>query len=123
MTSPLVFFLQTTACYLEALAEVNPFIRCIMTKNGKEALGVLQSEILLLPDYIFLELNMPVMKGMACLAELKKLEVLKNIPVVMYSTSSDKDVVDESIKLGAMDFFVKPSNFTGLKDFLRKFAS
>lgn len=107
----------------EALAEVNPFIRCIMTKNVKEALGVLQSEILLLRDYIFLDLNMLVMKGMACLAELKKLEVLKNIPVVVYSTSSDKDVVDESIKLGAMDFFVKPSNFTGLKEFLRKFAS
>lgn len=127
MTPPLLFFLadddeDDRMLFQEALIEVNPAIRCITVKNGKEALEVLQNQIVVLPDYIFLDLNMPMMNGLKCLEALKKIDILKNIPVVIYSTSSDIDSVQESKKLGAIDFFVKPSNFTGLKNFLQKFA-
>lgn len=128
MTPPLVFFLadddeDDRMLFQEALAEVDKEIRCIMVRNGREALDVLQNEMLLLPDYIFLDLNMPMLNGLQCLAELKQIELLRHIPVIMYSTSSDKDSREESKRLGAVDFFVKPSNFTGLKNYLQKFAS
>ncbi len=128
MTPPLVFLLadddeDDRMLFEEALAEVNPNIRCISATNGKEALAVLQNQLPLLPDYIFLDLNMPKMNGLECLAELKKMDTLKNIPVVIYSTSSDSNSVEESKKLGALDFFVKPPNFNSLKDFLQRFAA
>ncbi|RYZ28843.1 MAG: response regulator [Chitinophagaceae bacterium] len=127
MTPPLVFFLadddeDDRMLFEEALAEVDKKIRCITVKNGREALDVLQNEMVLLPDYIFLDLNMPMLNGLQCLAELKKIELLQHIPVIIYSTSSDKDSMEESKRLGAIDFFVKPSNFTGLKNYLQKFA-
>ncbi len=127
MTPPLLFFLadddeDDRMLFQEALAEVNPAIKCITVKNGKEALEFLQDQIVVLPDFIFLDLNMPLMNGLKCLEALKKIDILKNIPVVIYSTSSDLDSVEESKKLGAIDFFVKPSNFTGLKNFLQKLA-
>ena len=106
--------------FVEALTEINPAIKCVMAKNGKEALLILQNDLFELPDYIFLDLNMPIMNGLNCLIEIKKTAVLKHIPVVLYSTSAEKEFTDASKKLGAMDFFVKPSNFSGLLKYLKK---
>src|SRR6186713_1099195 len=114
----LVFFLadddeDDRMLFSEALMEINPSIKCIMAKNGEEALFLLSNGLFELPDYIFLDLNMPVMNGLKCLAEIKKSAQLKNIPVVVYSTSSKKEYEEESKKLGAMNFFIKPPDFTG----------
>jgi CheY-like chemotaxis protein len=106
--------------FYEALMEINPAIKCVMAKNGKEALLLLQNDLFELPDYIFLDLNMPLMNGLKCLGEIKKTTPLKHIPVVVYSTSAEKELNEESKKLGAMDFFVKPPNFSGLLKYLRK---
>jgi CheY-like chemotaxis protein len=104
--------------FLEALAEINPAIECIMARNGSEALHILQDGLFELPDYIFLDLNMPVMNGLKCLLEIKKSGSLKHIPVILYSTAAEKEFTEASLKLGAMDFFVKPANFSGLLKYL-----
>jgi len=123
--NPPLFFLadddeDDRMLFVEALTEINPAIKCVMAKNGKEALLILQNDLFELPDYIFLDLNMPIMNGLNCLIEIKKTAVLKHIPVVLYSTSAEKEFTDASKKLGAMDFFVKPSNFSGLLKYLKK---
>ena len=105
--------------FSEALTEINPDIKCIMAKNGEEALFLLQNGLFELPDYIFLDLNMPVMNGLKCLAEIKKTSLLKHIPVVVYSTASKKEYIEESKNLGAMSFFIKPPDFTGLTQYLK----
>jgi CheY-like chemotaxis protein len=124
----LVFFLadddeDDRMLFSEALMEINPSIKCIMAKNGEEALFLLTNGLFELPDYIFLDLNMPVMNGLRCLAEIKKSAQLKNIPVVVYSTSSKKEYEEESRNLGAMNFFIKPPDFTGLTNYLKTFLS
>ena len=106
--------------FSEALLEINPAIKCIMAKNGEEALFLLTGGLFELPDFIFLDLNMPVMNGLKCLAEIKKISFLKNIPVVIYSTSSHKEFIDQSHALGALGFFVKPPDFSGLINYLKK---
>ena len=106
--------------FLEALSQINPAIKCTMAKNGKEALLILQSDMFELPDYIFLDLNMPVMNGLKCLMEIKKISLLKHIPVIIYSTSSEEEFKDAGKRLGALDFFVKPSDFSGLIKYLKK---
>ena len=104
--------------FVEALTEIDASIKCIVAKNGEEALVLLKDQQQL-PDYIFLDLNMPRMSGLLCLAELKKIEMLKNIPVIIYSTSSQQEYIDESRLLGAEHFFVKPPNYSGLLKYLK----
>lgn len=75
------------------------------------------------PDVIFLDLNMPIMSGMELLAELKKLEDLKDIPVIIFSTSQLEDIKREAKDSGAFDFISKPNNFSDLKGILRKYTA
>jgi CheY-like chemotaxis protein len=98
----------------EAINEVDPSIRCFALKDGREAIHHLTNELVVLPDYIFLDINMPVMNGRECLMEIKSNAKLKNIPVIMYSTTSDGHEIKQFYSLGAHDFLVKPNNFKKL---------
>jgi len=74
------------------------------------------------PDVIFLDLNMPVMSGLELLTEIKKQEVLQQIPIIIFSTSQLEDIKREAKQLGAHDYISKPNNFNDLKQILRKYA-
>lgn len=98
---------------IEALEAIDPKIECTMASDGSQALSLL-NEGEKLPDYIFLDVNMPVMDGKHCLLELKKDARLKNIPVVIYSTTQDKEEIRELYALGAEAYIQKPNSFTDL---------
>ena len=102
----------------EAIGEVDSSIKCYTAKDGKEALSLMTRELVVLPDYIFLDINMPVMNGRECLAEIKKDSKLKAIPVIMYSTTSDTNEIRGYYTLGAHDFLIKPHNFKKLVEAL-----
>jgi CheY-like chemotaxis protein len=99
--------------FREALHFIDSSITCITAQDGREALAFLQ-HTKELPEYIFLDINMPVMDGKKCLIEIKKTQTLKHIPVIMYSTTSDTNEIREYYKLGAHDFLIKPDNFARL---------
>jgi CheY-like chemotaxis protein len=109
---------EDSELFVEALREVDSSIICVHAKDGKEALHRLKSDLPKLPDYIFLDINMPVMNGRECIIEIKKIPQLKNTPVIMYSTTSDTNEIRGYYKLGAHDFLIKPGNFTKLIDAL-----
>lgn len=71
------------------------------------------------PDLIFLDINMPVMNGMELLCEMKKKESIKDIPVIIFSTSIPPDVKSKFQNLGAFDYCIKPNDFSVLKNMLR----
>jgi CheY-like chemotaxis protein len=91
-----------------ALEDINSDIQCVMASNGIAALEKLKATKPLIPDYIFIDVNMPRMNGMECLQEIQKLDHLKDADVFMYSTSSDEIMIKKSKALGAKDFIVKP---------------
>lgn len=62
------------------------------------------------PDIIFLDLNMPIMNGWQCLAKLKNTQAYQNIPVIMYTTSSNPRDYQIAIELDAHGLITKPSN-------------
>jgi CheY-like chemotaxis protein len=93
--------------FCSAVKKINPSYICQEAQNGQEALEILRDTIKL-PDFIFLDINMPIMGGKECLAELKKDEKLKHIPVIMYTTSSFQTDIEFTGQLGAADYFVKP---------------
>ena len=104
--------------FAEALAEVDPGIQFYQAHNGKILLEKIDSGEFALPDIIFLDINMPEMNGWTCLAQLKKHKTLKQIPVIMYSTSSHARDKKEAESLGANLFYTKPDSFQQLKVFL-----
>jgi len=101
--------------FVEALKEIDSSIYCSTASNGLEALDYLTQKQQL-PSCIFLDINMPLMDGKTCLAEIKKETRLINIPVVMYSTTSDTNQIRECYKLGAFDFLIKPNTLQKLSE-------
>lgn len=103
---------------LEAITELFPSFICEFADNGKEALDII-SKSLPLPDYIFLDLNMPLVNGYEFLKEFKKEQNSCQSKVIVYSTSSHPQ--DEVITkdLGASDYITKLSDFGKLKQMLK----
>ncbi|RYZ90930.1 MAG: response regulator [Proteobacteria bacterium] len=82
--------------------------------NGTKLMENLHlSEIL--PDFVFIDLNMPEKSGKECLSEIRGHDRLKNIPVIIYSTSSNQRDIDDTFELGANMYLTKPNSFTELK--------
>jgi response regulator RpfG family c-di-GMP phosphodiesterase len=93
-----------------ALAQVNQSINCISINESKEAIEKLSTDTSFTPDIIFVDINMPVLNGIECLAEIKKIDHLKNVPVIFYSTFADPEKLGEMKELGAAEYFEKPSD-------------
>ena len=103
--------------FADALGEVNPEIKLILASNGHEMIELLQNHDV--PDFIFLDINMPVMSGKECLKTLKRLDRLKSVPVIMYTTTSNKEEFKNLALLGAAECVVKGVSFQAIKDSLR----
>lgn len=72
-------------------------------KNNKDNNGV-----------VFLDINMPFKTGFQILEEIRKEPEINNFPVIMYSTSSNRDNIDKSQHLGANFYVIKPYKFSNL---------
>ncbi|TDW44618.1 CheY-like chemotaxis protein [Flavobacterium sp. 270] len=106
--------------FLEALEAVST-VNYTAIYNPIEALRkLLQKEIE--PDIIFLDLNMPIMSGIEFLTEIKKDIKLREIPIIIYSTSQLEDIIREAKEYGAQDFISKPNNFNELKNILKQYV-
>jgi len=119
MSKPKTFFIvdddvDDQEIFVSAVQEIDKSIKCITSSDCEEALRILKTELTQLPDYIFLDLNMPRINGRQCLAELKKEVKLRHIPVIIYSTSSLKKDIEETARLGADHFLIKPNKFDEL---------
>ena len=88
---------------------------CLEANDGSDALIQLRKSDQL-PDFIFLDINMPRMDGKECLKELKKDAKLKSIPVIMYSTSFSKGSIEEFRTLGSSYCLLKPTNMNKLQE-------
>lgn len=86
-------------------------------ENGELLMKYLNDASTSLPDVLFLDLNMPRKNGADCLREIRASEVLKTLPVVIYSTSVHPDVADVLYKRGAQ-YYVRKSEFPELKRIL-----
>lgn len=100
--------------FCEAVAEIDGSYKCCKAHCAEDGLSQLRSNAAELPDYIFLDLNMPGMNGKECLEVIKKDRILSSIPVIIYSTSSSKTDRDETLSQGASYFLTKPSEFRNI---------
>jgi CheY-like chemotaxis protein len=104
--------------FSEALSRTVPSVTCLTASGGPEALSTLKGGAP--PDLIFLDLNMPGMDGKKFLIQLKSDPQLKSIPVIVYSTSNYHRDIEETKKMGADRFIIKPSEYKQLCDLFRE---
>ncbi len=90
-------------------------------RDGEQLMNYLNKNSEQLPDVLFLDINMPRKSGFECLSEIKENIILKDIPVVMFSTSYprdmsyERDMMNLLFKIGANNFIRKPGDFEQLK--------
>ncbi len=82
----------------------------ILKKDGKEAIDYFQYEMQSQPSLVILDLKLPKIDGMDVLKFIKNNSKCCEIPVIILSTSSEQETIDEAYKNGAIGYFVKPTS-------------
>lgn len=88
--------------------------------NGAEALDLVREKR---PDLVLMDMVMPEINGLETLRRLKADHGLADIPVMMITGQSEKDVVVECLKAGAVDFVVKPLDREALLTKVERFLT
>ncbi len=101
--------------FKEVLTDLNVDVNLEVADNGIELMKMLE-DAEVLPELIFLDLNMPLKNGMLCLQEIKTNQRWKNINVVMLSTSSHQDQIKAAYKKGADFYMIKATSYTDFKN-------
>jgi len=106
--------------FQEALDELSIATRLTAVHDGEQLMKLLTEKASELPHVLFLDLNMPRKNGYECLREIKSSEQLKPLPVVILSTSFERDVADRLYRDGASCCMRKPSGHDELKGLIQQ---
>ena len=108
----------------EAIEAINKEILISEKENGRSALNYLKEKIAKgsLPCLVVLDINMPVLDGREVLAILKSDLALKNIPVVVFTTSSNPADISYCAQFD-VELVSKPFNLSELHDMATKIIS
>ncbi|MFM2432143.1 MAG: hypothetical protein RLZZ511_3357 [Cyanobacteriota bacterium] len=110
---------------MQRLPVENPIYRCT---DGDEALdflsrsGVYAAADTPRPSVILLDLNLPGTDGREVLAHLKRDETLREIPVVVLTTSSNPIDIEYCYQQGANGYLIKPMNIPEFQELVRSFV-
>lgn len=74
------------------------------------------------PGIILVDLNMPRLNGREAIAEIKRDPQLRNIPIVVLTTSSAEEDIVRSYHLGVNSYITKPVTFGGLVKVMQSFS-
>lgn len=101
--------------FKEVLEELPVSASLKIVNDGVQLMQLLNTKEEPLPDILFLDLNMPRKTGFECLLEIKRSKKLKSLPVIIYSTSLNPEVVNLLYEKGAQHYIRKPGEFSNLK--------
>jgi CheY-like chemotaxis protein len=104
--------------FRDAIQLMHPELACELASSCQEAFRLLKLPPP--PEFIFMDLNMPVMNGFDCLVYLKNHELYREIPVVIFTTSKNLQDISRTRQLGASYFLTKPDDFNILCKKLKK---
>jgi DNA-binding response OmpR family regulator len=106
-----VFLLET------ALKEMKIDVELRRVSNGEDALAFLNRSgpyrDAPRPDLVLLDLNLPRKGGLEVLAEVQSKETLRDLAVIVFTSSSLATDRKKSLALGAQEYITKPSSFDG----------
>lgn len=99
--------------FRSACGRLEPGVEVIIYEGGETALKAFAAGMDL-PDVVFLDLNMPRFNGLEVLSVLRNSELLKGVPVIVYTTSFDSVAEAKCFSLGAVSVIEKPNSFERL---------
>ncbi len=108
----------------EAIEEKGLEMGIVLVRDGMEAIDYFQEfgvawdeQIENKVKLVILDLNLPKVDGMDVLKFIKKNSRYCKIPVIIFSTSSNRETIDEAYKYGANCYIVKPASY---EEFVKK---
>lgn len=104
--------------FTDAFEELKINTKVNTFNDGVELMDYLNKPEAVLPNVLFLDLNMPRKNGIECLAEIKNNNRFDDIAIAIFSTSSSEEHIEETFIRGANIYIKKPSDFTTLKKVL-----
>lgn len=104
--------------FKEALEELSVETELNTVNDGVQLMQYLLLNENRLPDVLYLDMNMPRKNGMECLKEIKSNQKLSHLPVIIFTTSLDSDIVKLLYEYGAQYYIRKPAEFPNLKKIL-----
>jgi CheY-like chemotaxis protein len=118
-----------TAIFCEAVLDLlqsdngknqKEIIHCVQINDSLKAVHtILTMETV--PDYIFIDINMPMVSGRECLMHLKSNARFSQVPVIMLSTTIREQDALELVNMGAVECLAKPHSYNDLKDMFTKY--
>ncbi|RXK83747.1 response regulator [Filimonas effusa] len=92
-------------------------IMCAWAKTAEYAYHLFEH---IVPDFIFLDYNMPRINGLDCLQHLKQINRIKEVPVVFYSTSISNETQQRALNTGAECCIQKTGTIDCLAETLKR---
>ena len=92
------------------ISSLNLNHKIVEANNGEEALKILENKVEL-PDIILLDLNMPKINGIEFLSILKNDDILKYIPIIILTTSSNQKDLIACYGIGIAGYILKPLKY------------
>lgn len=109
--------------FTDAFRELKMNTKVNTFNDGVELMNYLNKEDALMPNVLFLDLNMPKKTGIECLIEIKANTKMSGIAIVIYSTSASEEDIEKTFVLGANIYIKKPGDFKKLKKVLSEVVS
>ncbi len=102
---------ETSGLLIQSLFEETGRYKANIAMTGTKALHFVKKEI---PNLILLDIMLPDIDGYTILKRLKMNHTTKNIPVIMVSAKNRTADIEKAMKLGAIDYIVKPIGVNNL---------
>ncbi|MBK7711778.1 MAG: response regulator [Bacteroidales bacterium] len=86
-----------------------------IVNDGEQLMNYLTLNTSNPPDILFLDLSMPRKNGLECISEIKRNKLLRNLAVVILSTSNSNETINNVFRRGVNVYIHKPGDFEQLK--------
>ncbi|HEY5917361.1 MAG TPA: response regulator [Chryseolinea sp.] len=96
--------------FSQAVSKTHPECQCLSAENGYNALRQLKFMLPTVPDFIFVDVKMPIMNGHEIVNELKKSNMFASVPIIMYSAEASPEDEIKAREAGTDGFYPKPSS-------------
>ena len=95
--------------FCQAVAKLHPECECLSAENGYNALRQLKFMLPTVPDFIFVDVKMPIMNRHEIVSELRKTNMFSSVPIIMYSAQANPEDEMKAKVNGTSGFYSKPA--------------
>lgn len=85
--------------------------------------NVVETVLAMNPILIILDLLLPVRNGLTILRDLKSNPISSSIPVIIFTTNNNEEMLNEALELGAVDYILKPFSISETMSKIKKYSN